>query len=124
MLSGTLITAAGFLPIATAKSTTGEYTFAIFAVVTVIALLISWFAAVTGDAVHRQPASSRSIAAAAGRTTCSTRRFYRRLRGLDRLVHRAPQDGRSPDDRAVRARRWSAWASPRSSSSRRRTAPS
>jgi multidrug efflux pump len=45
MLSGTLITAAGFLPIATAKSTTGEYTFSIFAVTT-IALLISWFAAV------------------------------------------------------------------------------
>ena len=46
MLSGTIITAAGFLPIATAKSTTGEYTFAIFAVTT-MALIISWFAAVT-----------------------------------------------------------------------------
>jgi len=45
MLTGTLITAAGFLPIATARSTTGEYTFAIFAVVT-LALLISWIAAV------------------------------------------------------------------------------
>ena len=45
MLSGTLITAAGFLPIATAKSTTGEYTFSIFAVTTT-ALVISWFAAV------------------------------------------------------------------------------
>jgi len=45
MLTGTLITAVGFLPIATAKSTTGEYTFAIFAVVT-LALLISWIAAV------------------------------------------------------------------------------
>ena len=45
MLSGTLITAAGFLPIATAKSTTGEYTFSIFAVTT-LALVISWFAAV------------------------------------------------------------------------------
>lgn len=45
MLTGTLITAAGFLPIATAKSATGEYTFAIFAVVT-IALLVSWIAAV------------------------------------------------------------------------------
>jgi hypothetical protein len=45
MLTGTLITASGFLPIATAKSTTGEYTFAIFAVVT-LALLISWVIAV------------------------------------------------------------------------------
>jgi multidrug efflux pump len=45
MLTGTLITAAGFLPIGLAKSTTGEYTFAIFAV-TVIALLVSWVASV------------------------------------------------------------------------------
>ncbi|PKD40338.1 multidrug transporter AcrB [Methylomonas sp. Kb3] len=45
MLSGTLVTAAGFLPIATAASSTGEYTRSIFQVV-VIALLVSWFAAV------------------------------------------------------------------------------
>lgn len=45
MLTGTLITAAGFLPIATAKSSTGEYTRSLFEVVT-IALLVSWIAAV------------------------------------------------------------------------------
>ena len=45
MLTGTLITAAGFLPIGMAKSTTGEYTFAIFAV-TVIALVLSWIVSV------------------------------------------------------------------------------
>ena len=45
MLTGTLITAAGFLPIAFAKSAAGEYTFSIFAVVT-IALLTSWVVAV------------------------------------------------------------------------------
>ncbi len=45
MLTGTLITAAGFLPIGLARSTTGEYTFAIFAV-TVIALVLSWFVSV------------------------------------------------------------------------------
>ncbi|MSR13653.1 MAG: efflux RND transporter permease subunit [Gammaproteobacteria bacterium] len=45
MLSGTLITAAGFLPIVIAKSMVGEYTVAIFQV-TVIALLLSWVAAV------------------------------------------------------------------------------
>lgn len=45
MLTGTLITAAGFLPIGIAKSTTGEYTFAIFAV-TVIALVLSWIVSV------------------------------------------------------------------------------
>ncbi|MBI1283149.1 MAG: AcrB/AcrD/AcrF family protein [Thiobacillus sp.] len=45
MLTGTLLTAAAFLPIALAKSTVGEYTFAIFAV-TSIALLSSWLVAV------------------------------------------------------------------------------
>jgi multidrug efflux pump subunit AcrB len=45
MLTGTLITAAGFLPIGLAKSMTGEYTFAIFAV-TVVALVLSWLASV------------------------------------------------------------------------------
>ncbi|MBA6132507.1 efflux RND transporter permease subunit [Pseudomonas juntendi] len=45
MLTGTLITAAGFLPIATAASSTGEYTRSIFQVVT-IALLASWLVAV------------------------------------------------------------------------------
>ncbi|MBS0427664.1 MAG: efflux RND transporter permease subunit, partial [Proteobacteria bacterium] len=45
MLTGTLITAAGFLPIGIAKSVTGEYTFAIFAV-TVTALVLSWLVSV------------------------------------------------------------------------------
>ena len=45
MLTGTLVTAAGFLPIATAKSSTGEYTRSLFQVVT-IALVVSWIAAV------------------------------------------------------------------------------
>ncbi len=45
MLTGTLVTAAGFLPIATAQSSVGEYTRSIFQVVS-IALIISWFAAV------------------------------------------------------------------------------
>ncbi|RDK11025.1 efflux RND transporter permease subunit [Cupriavidus lacunae] len=45
MLTGTLITAAGFLPVGLARSTVGEYTFAIFAV-TALALVLSWLAAV------------------------------------------------------------------------------
>lgn len=45
MLTGTLITAAGFLPIGLAQSTVGEYTFAIFGV-TAAALVISWLVAV------------------------------------------------------------------------------
>ena len=45
MLTGTLITAVGFLPIGIARSTVGEYTFAIFGV-TVLALLVSWLVSV------------------------------------------------------------------------------
>ncbi|NJD26006.1 MAG: efflux RND transporter permease subunit [Betaproteobacteria bacterium] len=45
MLSGTLVTVAGFLPIALAKSSTGQYAFAFFQI-NAIALLISWLAAV------------------------------------------------------------------------------
>jgi multidrug efflux pump len=45
MLSGTLVTVAGFIPIALAKSSTGEYAFAFFQI-NVVALLISWLAAV------------------------------------------------------------------------------
>ena len=45
MLSGTLVTVAGFIPIALAKSATGEYAFAFFQI-NAVALLISWLAAV------------------------------------------------------------------------------
>lgn len=45
MLSGTLVTIAGFVPIGFAQSSAGEYTFSIFAVVA-IALIASWFVAV------------------------------------------------------------------------------
>lgn len=70
MLTGTLITAVGFLPIGIARSSVGEYTFAIFGV-TVIALLISWVTAVyfvpyLGTVLLRQPPKAASAAAAAG----------------------------------------------------------
>ncbi|TSJ63301.1 efflux RND transporter permease subunit [Starkeya sp. 3C] len=45
MLAGTLVTIAGFVPVGFAASSAGEYTFTLFAVVT-IALLISWLVAV------------------------------------------------------------------------------
>ncbi|WP_137179888.1 efflux RND transporter permease subunit [Roseomonas sp. AR75] len=45
MLTGTLVTIAGFVPIGFAASSAGEYTFSIFAVVG-IALVVSWFVAV------------------------------------------------------------------------------
>jgi multidrug efflux pump len=89
MLTGTLVTAAGFLPIATAASSTGEYTRSLFEVVT-IALVVSWIAAVLfipylGDrmlpdlhAKHGQDHDPHGT------------RFYRRFRALLEwcLVHR------------------------------------
>ena len=45
MLTGSFVTAAGFVPIGFARSAAGEYTFSIFTVVT-IALIVSWFVAV------------------------------------------------------------------------------
>ena len=45
MLTGTIVTIFGFVPIGFAKSDAGEYTFSLFAVVA-MALLISWFVAV------------------------------------------------------------------------------
>ncbi len=59
MLTGTLVTVAGFVPIGFAKSGAGEYTFSIFAVVA-IALIISWivavlFAPLLGVWVLKQP---------------------------------------------------------------------
>jgi len=78
MLTGTLITAAGFLPIATAQSSTGEYTRSLFQVVA-IALLVSWIAAVVfipylGDKLL----PGRSLHAPARDPYSSA--FYQRLR--------------------------------------------
>ena len=78
MLTGTLITAAGFLPIGLARSTVGEYTFAIFAV-TSAALVISWLVSVyfvpyLGAALLRTKSRSTTPAKP---TNCSTRRSTR-----------------------------------------------
>jgi multidrug efflux pump subunit AcrB len=45
MLTGTLVTVAGFLPVGFAKSGAGEYCFTLFAVVA-MSLLVSWFVAI------------------------------------------------------------------------------
>jgi multidrug efflux pump subunit AcrB len=45
MLAGTLVTITGFVPVGFAASSAGEYTFSLFAVVS-IALIVSWFVAV------------------------------------------------------------------------------
>jgi multidrug efflux pump len=82
MLTGTLITVAGFLPIATAKSTTGEYTFGIFAVTT-IALVISWFAAVIATPFLGAWLLKEHRVEEGGHTRdVFDRPFYRRLRAL------------------------------------------
>ena len=80
MLSGTLITAAGFLPIALARSVAGEYTLSIFQVTT-IALVVSWFAAVLfvpllGVWILRPPPASH------GAHPTFDSAFYRRFRAL------------------------------------------
>ena len=103
MLTGTLVTAAGFLPIATAASSTGEYTRSLFQVVT-IALVVSWIAAILfipylGDRMlpdlhdaHLKPSLLQRLRARfTGATLDATpdaphdphaTPFYRRFRGL------------------------------------------
>lgn len=85
MLTGTLITAAGFLPIATAQSGTGEYTRSIFQVVT-IALVVSWIAAVVfvpylGDRLLPDLAKLHAAKHGHGQDPYGTP-FYRRVRTL------------------------------------------
>ena len=90
MLTGTLITAAGFLPIGLAKSrSVGEYTFAIFAVTTA-ALIISWLVSVyfvpyLGHwLLHTRSQAARCGPRGRGtsRTNCSTRRSTARFAAL------------------------------------------
>ncbi|MBV8416194.1 MAG: efflux RND transporter permease subunit, partial [Verrucomicrobia bacterium] len=64
MLTGTFVTAAAFVPIGFARSSAGEYTFSIFAVVG-IALIASWFIAVIfspllGVALLKKPKEKKS----------------------------------------------------------------
>jgi multidrug efflux pump subunit AcrB len=74
--------AAGFLPIATAKSTTGEYTFGIFAVTT-LALVISWFAAVIATPfIGAYLLKEHRVAGGEELHDVFDTPFYRRLRGV------------------------------------------
>ncbi|UXN67325.1 efflux RND transporter permease subunit (plasmid) [Phyllobacterium sp. A18/5-2] len=64
MLAGTLVTIAGFVPVGFAASSAGEYTFSLFAVVS-IALIVSWFVAVlfaplVGLAILKAPKTADS----------------------------------------------------------------
>ncbi|HET6396226.1 MAG TPA: efflux RND transporter permease subunit [Pseudoxanthomonas sp.] len=103
MLTGTLITAAGFLPIATAASSTGEYTRSLFQVVT-IALLVSWIAAVLfipylgdkmlPDLAHPRPPKPGSLAA---RRRAFRERLADRWPQYAALLAPAPLDGHHHD---------------------------
>ncbi len=94
MLTGTLITAAGFLPIGMAKSVTGEYTFAIFAV-TAAALVISWLVSVFfvpylgAGLLRTRPQGDRQRRAAARAVRHAV---LRALPGRGELVRAAPLD--------------------------------
>jgi multidrug efflux pump subunit AcrB len=94
MLTGTLVTVSGFLPIALARSQVGEYTRSIFEV-SAIALLLSWLAAVivipllgfrilsehpTRRAFSRHEEGAGAAQAAEHHDVYDTS-FYRRLRG-------------------------------------------
>jgi multidrug efflux pump subunit AcrB len=77
MLTGSFVTAAGFIPIGFARSSAGEYTFSIFVVVT-IALIGSWFIAVVfgpqlGVTLLRKPKGD------GGRSSAVMRLFHRLL---------------------------------------------
>jgi multidrug efflux pump subunit AcrB len=77
MLTGSFITMAGFVPIGFARSAAGEYTYSIFAVVS-LALVLSWFVAVlfaplVGAALLRKPKQGQ--ATEDGMTTRVYRRF-------------------------------------------------
>ncbi|MFP3569404.1 efflux RND transporter permease subunit [Paraburkholderia sp. SIMBA_030] len=84
MLTGTLVTVAGFLPIALAKSSTGEYTRSIFEV-SAIALIASWLAAVVLIPLlgyHMLPERKREAHEAHDHEhDIYDTRFYTRLRG-------------------------------------------
>ncbi len=147
MLTGTLVTVAGFLPIATAQSSTGEYTRSLFQV-SAIALTISWFVAVIVIpylGYRLLPDFTKDRGASLGRAAVGSRASQARARGSS-PAYRIPR--RSTTRRSIGASAGSstgAWriagssspsrwpyssarsgcsASCRSSSSRRRRVPS
>src|SRR6185503_19524713 len=83
MLTGTVVTAAGFLPIGLARSSTGEYTFSIFAVTTT-ALLVSWVVSVVFVPYlgYKLLPDFRKAGTHAGEPAVYGTPFYRRFRGV------------------------------------------
>ncbi len=83
MLTGTIVTAAGFLPIGLARSSVGEYTFSIF-LVTTIALLVSWVVSVLFVPYlgYKLLPEMRKAGGPAGENAVYSGRFYARFRRL------------------------------------------
>ena len=89
MLTGTLITAAGFLPVGFAKSGSGEYVFSLFQVVG-ISLVLSWIVAVLFTPYIGFKLLREHDGAHAGNDDVYGRGFYARFRRIVYacLVHR------------------------------------
>jgi multidrug efflux pump len=86
MLTGTLITAAGFLPVGLAKSGSGEYVFSLFQVVG-ISLMLSWIVAVIftpylGFKLLKEHAGASEEHAQAHEDAVYARGIYARFRGV------------------------------------------
>ena len=116
MLTGSFITAAGFVPIGFARSAAGEYTFSIFVVVG-LALMLSWlvaviFAPLLGVWILKKPARAGVEGARAA---------HARVPGAAGRRHAGALGHHRPDGRGLRRRpSWRArWC--RDSSSRRPT---
>ena len=117
MLTGTLITIFGFLPIGFADNNTGQYTFSLFAVIA-IALVASWFVAVIFAPVIglvMLPSQMKAHHAA------GPGRFIRAFGQVLGYQHAASLAARSPPRSSPSASPSTASASCSSSSSRRRT---
>jgi len=88
MLSGTLITVAGFLPIGLNSSTTGEYVYSLFAVVG-ISLVVSWVVAVIFTpflGFHLLPAEKFKQQGAAHGGDVFNKPFYNKFKKILNLV--------------------------------------
>ena len=78
MLTGTLVTILGFIPIGLAKSSAGEYTFSLFAVVC-MALIVSWFVAVLFAPLIGVKVLKEHLQAHSARTEKAAELFHRAL---------------------------------------------
>jgi multidrug efflux pump subunit AcrB len=83
MLTGTIVTIAGFVPIGFAQSSAGEYTFSLFAVVA-IAMSVSWFVAVMFAPVIGMTVLSSNVKPHASEPGRIMRMFRRLLLGAMR----------------------------------------